>query len=184
MWLETKTFSSKISRRIFATFVTCALLPVGCVAILAYFKVTRHLEVQALESLYHAVKSQAMTLDDRLHMAADELRFIGSVIKNQKQIIPDDLDALLRDRLQERFNSITLFNHPNEPQPFLNQQIIPPLQITSDDIIRFSQKLKVVRDGVASFYYHPHLGTDELSKIIPGLQDAGYTFVRATSLME
>jgi len=57
-------------------------------------------------------------------------------------------------------------------------------QITSDDIIRFSQKLKVVRDGVASFYYHPHLGTDELSKIIPGLQDAGYTFVRATSLVE
>ncbi len=56
--------------------------------------------------------------------------------------------------------------------------------ITSDDIIRFSQKLKVVRDGVASFYYHPHLGTAELSKIIPGLQDAGYTFVRATSLVE
>jgi uncharacterized protein YdaL len=56
--------------------------------------------------------------------------------------------------------------------------------ITSDDIIRFSQKLKVVRDGVASFYYHPYLGTGELSKIIPGLQDAGYTFVRATTLVE
>jgi len=56
--------------------------------------------------------------------------------------------------------------------------------ITSDDIIRFAQKLTVVRDGVASFYYHPHLGTGELSNIIPGLQDAGYTFVRATSLVE
>jgi len=56
--------------------------------------------------------------------------------------------------------------------------------ITSDDIIRFSQKLKVVRDGVASFYYHPYLRTDELSKIIPGLQSEGYTFVRATSLVE
>ena len=56
--------------------------------------------------------------------------------------------------------------------------------ITSEDIIHFSQKLKVVRDAVASFYYHPYLGTDELSKIIPGLQDAGYTFVRATSLVE
>jgi len=56
--------------------------------------------------------------------------------------------------------------------------------ITSDDIIRFSQKLKVVRDGVASFYYHPYLGIDELSKIIPGLQSEGYEFVRATSLVE
>lgn len=56
--------------------------------------------------------------------------------------------------------------------------------ITADDIIRFAQKLTVVRDGVASFYYHPYLGTEELSKIIPGLQDAGYTFVRATSLVD
>jgi uncharacterized protein YdaL len=56
--------------------------------------------------------------------------------------------------------------------------------ITSEDIIRFSQKLKVVRDSVASFYYHPYLGTNELSKIIPGLQNEGYTFVRATSLVE
>jgi uncharacterized protein YdaL len=56
--------------------------------------------------------------------------------------------------------------------------------ITSDDIIRFSQKLKVVRDSVASFYYHPYLGTNELSKIIPGLQSEGYEFVRATSLVK
>lgn len=56
--------------------------------------------------------------------------------------------------------------------------------ITSADIIRFAQKLKVVRDGVASFYYHPHLGTDDLSVIVPGLQNEGYEFVRATSLVE
>ncbi len=56
--------------------------------------------------------------------------------------------------------------------------------ITSTDIIRFSKKLKVVRDAVASFYYHPYLGTDELSKIIPGLRNEGYEFVRATSLVE
>ena len=57
-------------------------------------------------------------------------------------------------------------------------------QITSDDIIRFSQKLKVVRDAVASFYYHPYFGISELSKIIEGLESEGYTFVRATSLVE
>lgn len=56
--------------------------------------------------------------------------------------------------------------------------------ITVNDIIRFAQKLKVVRDGVASFYYHPHLGTDDLSVIVPGLKNEGYEFVRATSLVE
>lgn len=56
--------------------------------------------------------------------------------------------------------------------------------INAEDIIRFAQKLKVVRDGVASFFYHPYLGTSDLSVIISGLQNEEYTFVRATSLVE
>jgi hypothetical protein len=134
MRLEIKTFSSKISQRIFATFVACALVPVGCVAVLAYFKVTRHLEVQALDGLRHAAKSRAKILVDRLELVENELKLIGSVIKNQKRIQPHDLDALLRDRLQERFSRITLIRRPNEPQPLLNQQVIPPMQLTSEDI--------------------------------------------------
>ena len=93
MRLEKKTFSSKISRRIFATFVICALVPVGCIAVLAYFKVTRHLEVQALDGLRHAVKSQAKTLVDRLELVENELKLIDSVIKNQKHIESHNLDA-------------------------------------------------------------------------------------------
>jgi HAMP domain-containing protein len=138
MRLEIKTFSSKISQRIFATFVICALIPVGCVAVLAYLKVTRHLHVQALEGLRHAAKSQTKTLVDRLELVESELRLIDSVIKNQKRIEPHDLDALLRDRLQERFSSITLIRSPNEPQPLLNQQVIPPPQLTSEDIRHLS----------------------------------------------
>lgn len=138
MRLEIKIFSSKISQRIFATFVICALIPVGCVAVLAYFKVTRHLHVQALDGLRHAAKSQTKTLVDRLELVESELRLIDSVIKNQKRIEPRDLDALLRDRLQERFSSITLIRSPNEPQPLLNQQVIPPLQLTSGDIRHLS----------------------------------------------
>ena len=120
MRLEIKTFSSKISQRLFATFVICALVPVGCVAVLAYFKVTRHLQAQALDGLRHAVKTQTKTLVDRLELIEDELKLIGTVTKNQKHIEPHDLDALLRDRLQQRFSSITLFRRPNEPQPLLN----------------------------------------------------------------
>jgi hypothetical protein len=138
MRLEIKTFSSKISQRVFATFVICALVPVGCVAVLAYFKVTRHLQVQALDGLHHAAKSQAKTLVDRLELVESELRLIDSVIKNQKRIESHDLDDLLRDRLQERFSSIALIRNPNEPQSLLNQQVIPPLQLASEDIRHLS----------------------------------------------
>jgi len=57
-------------------------------------------------------------------------------------------------------------------------------KLTPADTIRFSKKLKVVRDGIASFYYHPYLGIDDLETIIDGLRDAGYTFVSAPSLLK
>ncbi len=56
--------------------------------------------------------------------------------------------------------------------------------ITPQDIIRFSRKLKVVRDGVASFYYHAFLGIEDLSVIVPGIRAEGYNFVRATTLVK
>ncbi len=52
------------------------------------------------------------------------------------------------------------------------------------DTIRFAKKLKVVRDGVASFYYHPYLKRDYLKEVVEGLEREGYTFVSAPSLVK
>ena len=51
-----------------------------------------------------------------------------------------------------------------------------------EDLIRAAEKMKVVRDGIASFYYHPFLGTEDLGKTITGLKELGYTFKTACSL--
>lgn len=40
----------------------------------------------------------------------------------------------------------------------------------------------VVRDGVASFFYHPFLGVGQLPRLVDGLRDLGYTFTSAQSL--
>lgn len=71
-------------------------------------------------------------------------------------------------------NIHNIVHNPNEAY----REILPA------DTIRFAKKLKVVRDGVASFYYHPFLGTDDLKEVIHGLQDIGYEFVSAPSLLE
>ena len=42
----------------------------------------------------------------------------------------------------------------------------------------------VVRDGVASFFYHPFLGVGQLPQLVDGLKSMGYTFVTARSLVE
>jgi len=52
------------------------------------------------------------------------------------------------------------------------------------DTIRFAKKLKVVRDGIASFYYHPFLQSGYLQEIVEGIEGEGYTFVSAPSLVE
>ena len=51
-----------------------------------------------------------------------------------------------------------------------------------EDLIRHAEKMKVVRDGVASFYYHPFIGTEDLKKTIDGIKALGYTFKAPCSL--
>jgi uncharacterized protein YdaL len=50
-----------------------------------------------------------------------------------------------------------------------------------EEIIASARRQLVVRDGVASFFYHPFLGLRYLPAIIEGIQAAGYTFVPATT---
>lgn len=52
-----------------------------------------------------------------------------------------------------------------------------PLQ--AEDLIRHAEKALIVRDGYASFFYHPNLGTNGLREIIDGIRSLGYTFTSA-----
>jgi uncharacterized protein YdaL len=51
------------------------------------------------------------------------------------------------------------------------------------DIVASAKRNLVVRDGTASFFYHPYLGTDHLKAIVEGLQAIGYTFVPAAAMI-
>jgi putative nucleotidyltransferase with HDIG domain len=136
--IETKIFSSKISKRIFATFVACALLPVVCLAIIAYFQVTSHLQNQALKSLRHASKFQAKNLVDRLNNLENELEIISLTIKKNSHFNRAKLNGRFRNRLLNQFNSITHFIGPKQFHPILNQLTIKSLRFESDDIKHLS----------------------------------------------
>jgi len=55
-------------------------------------------------------------------------------------------------------------------------------QLFPEDLIRQARKALVVRDGFASFFYHPFLGEEYLRQIVEGVQDLGYNFVAADEL--
>ena len=64
-----------------------------------------------------------------------------------------------------------------EPDPFEGYRPLFP-----EDLIRHAEKALVVRDGFASFFYHPDYGVDYLQEVVEGIQALGYTFVAADSL--
>lgn len=64
-----------------------------------------------------------------------------------------------------------------EPVPFNNH----PARLPADLLVAGRANL-VVRDGFASFFYHPYLGQNMLLQVVDGLKQQGYTFVTVDSL--
>jgi uncharacterized protein YdaL len=64
-----------------------------------------------------------------------------------------------------------------EPKPFLGYR-----PLLAKDLIHHAEKLKVVRDGIASFFYHPFLETDYLNTVVKGFKGLGYDFIKPCSL--
>lgn len=58
------------------------------------------------------------------------------------------------------------------PEPYNNH---PPR--LPADLVRAAEMNLVVRDGVASFFYHPYFGLDPLPEIVEGIRALGYVFV-------
>jgi uncharacterized protein YdaL len=65
-----------------------------------------------------------------------------------------------------------------EPEPFNNH----PARLPAD-LVGAAKRNLVVRDGTASFFYHPYLGVDHLKATVEGIQGLGYTFVTASSMV-
>jgi uncharacterized protein YdaL len=51
------------------------------------------------------------------------------------------------------------------------------------DLVASAKRNLAVRDGVASFFYHPYLGTAYLKQTVEGVQGLGYTFVPASAML-
>jgi uncharacterized protein YdaL len=52
-----------------------------------------------------------------------------------------------------------------------------------DALIESAERNLVVRDGVASFFYHPFLAIEHLERVVVGIKDLGYEFVPADAVI-
>lgn len=110
MKLTTKTFSSKIARRIFVLFVSCSLVPILCLSIISYIRVTKQLKEQSFKLLKQSVTGYAYSIFERLTFLETELQFVASSIKaslNGPGQIPL---VVFNERLASRFKAAVFFN--------------------------------------------------------------------------
>jgi len=71
------------------------------------------------------------------------------------------------------------------PENLANYQPVPENNNTPRllaDIVATARRNLAVRNGFASFFYHPYLGLPALKEIVSGIKGLGYTFVDAGSL--
>jgi putative nucleotidyltransferase with HDIG domain len=70
-------FTSRLGRRIFATFVACALVPVVALAVLSLYQVSHQLEEQAYQRLRRAARNHGLSIFEHLLFCEDELKLVG-----------------------------------------------------------------------------------------------------------
>lgn len=85
MKFDTKIFRSKIARRIFVLFVSCALLPILCLSMISYGHVAKQLNEQSYKRLKQSVKGHGLSLYERLIFLETELQFIAFSLKKPLQ---------------------------------------------------------------------------------------------------
>jgi len=114
MKFDTKIFSSKIARRIFVLFVSCALLPIFGLSIISYGHVTKQLNEQSYKRLRQSVKGHGLSIYERLIFLETELQFFASPFKKPLQSPGQTPLADFNERLASRFKAVALFNDMDE----------------------------------------------------------------------
>jgi putative nucleotidyltransferase with HDIG domain len=114
MKFDTKIFSSKIARRIFVLFVSCALLPIFGLSIISYGHVAKQLNEQSYQRLKQSVKGHGLSIYERLIFIETELQFFASSLKKPLQTPGQTPLADFNERLAHRFKAVDLFNDMDE----------------------------------------------------------------------
>jgi len=109
MKLETRSFRTKVGKRIFLLFIICAILPVSAFALFSYIQVKDQLTEQSLNRLRQDSKSIAVSLYERLIFIRSEL---NSMALNYRELDIDDYapPAKMQQHFKERFNAMEILS--------------------------------------------------------------------------
>ncbi len=112
---------SKVARRIVVLFVVCAVVPVICLAVVAWTQVTGELHQATRQRLRQTAKSLGIDILDQLHRLESDLILIDATIASRYVASPMEIPTLRR-RLAERFVTLTVVGPDDATRPLLGSQ--------------------------------------------------------------
>lgn len=125
--MNARLLRSKVARRIVLLFVVCALLPVAALAVVAYIQVADELRSASRRRLHTSSKSAGMEIVDRLRRLDAELVLADEMTRNSSPV-PD----LMRPRLRDRFERISLLAADGQGRAILGPPFRPPMPTSGE----------------------------------------------------
>ncbi|ALC16288.1 putative metal dependent phosphohydrolase [Desulfuromonas soudanensis] len=117
------SFHSKVGRRIFLIFLSCAILPISALTLLSYQQVAHHLKEQSHLRLRHASKNIGMAVFENLTALNDEMLVLATLYPSH----PDQFGSIFprqQHSLDKHFISLAIIEGSGEKRPLLRD--MPP----------------------------------------------------------
>ena len=106
--LDTRAFRSKVARRTFTLFVSCALIPVSALALLSFEQVSTQLNEQSQQRLHQASKAAALGIYQRLLGLEEAIIITASGLRSRSSPTGPPPDARVDEESPRRFKSLVL----------------------------------------------------------------------------
>jgi putative nucleotidyltransferase with HDIG domain len=119
MKIDTTFLRSKVARRIFILFISCALMPIIALVLLYYGHFTKQLDVRSRRQLHQTSKDIGMFISERLMFLDAEMKMIASRISSTRHGIPQALFKGLNTDLEPRFKSLLYITDTGTSLPLL-----------------------------------------------------------------
>jgi putative nucleotidyltransferase with HDIG domain len=126
-----KIFSSKIARRIFILFVSCALFPILCLSIISFIRVTKQLNEQSFKLLKQSVTGYTSSIFERLKFLDNELQLIASSLNESLNDSGQIHSDIFNKPSERHFKAVAFFNTENRTIPIYNKinNVIKPDEV-------------------------------------------------------
>ena len=121
MKVDAKLFRSKIARRIFILFVSCALFPILCLSIISFIRVTKQLNEQSYKLLKQSVTGYASSIFERMKFLDTELQLIASYLKSSLNDSGQTHSGVFSQQSEHHFKAVAHIDTDNRCIPIYNE---------------------------------------------------------------